>query len=81
MPPRSGQRIRANPHGGASGRVQTPDPEDKFKNFFLMIWLVDPNGVSNSKDSLDFQDYETFLSEAIRHIKNNNYNVSDLNYI
>ena len=64
MPPRWGQLIRTNPHGGAPGRVQTPDPWDKI---ILVIndesdsWLADPNGVSNSKGSLDFQDYETNL--------------------
>ena len=62
--PRWGQLIRTNPHGGAPGRVQTPDPWDKI---ILVIndesdsWLADPNGVSNSKGSLDFQDYETNL--------------------
>ena len=60
--PRWGQLIRTNPHGGAPGRVQTPDPWDKI---ILVIndekdnWLADPIEVSNSKDSLDFQDYET----------------------
>jgi len=35
------------------------------QNFILVIndesdnWLADPKGVSNSKDSLDFQGYET----------------------
>ena len=49
--PRWGQLIRTNPHGGAPGRVQTPDPWDKI---ILVIndesdnWLADPIGVSNS---------------------------------
>ena len=67
-----------------SWKSANADPWDKI---ILVIndesdnWLADPNGVSNSKGSWDFQDYETIKSEAIRHIKNNNYNVSDLNYI
>ena len=61
--PRWGQLIRTNPHGGAPGRVQTPDPWDKIilVNDESDSWLADPNGVSNSKGSLDFQDYETNL--------------------
>jgi len=57
-----GQLIRTNPHSGAPGRMQTPNPWDKI---ILVIndesnnWLADPNGVSNSKGYLDFQDYET----------------------
>ena len=59
--PRWGQPIRTNPHGGASNAR----PMGQDQNFISMIndesdnWLADPNGVSNSKDSLDFQDYET----------------------
>ena len=53
--PRWGQLIRTNPHAGAPGRVQTPDPWDKI---IVVIhdesanWLADQNGVSNSKGSL-----------------------------